>query len=566
MSKKTGAARRGPSSTPRVPAASSNRSRRAAPIDFHTVTLIVVLLAVTFIRYRLLAVPLERDEGEYAYVGNLILHGGLPYRDAYNMKLPGTYAMYAGIISVFGTSPSGIHAGLMLVSLVTMVVLYLAFRRLFTPMIGLVAATVYGLLSASMFVLGSAAHATHFINLFVALGLLVYARFRDTGKAGHAAIAGVMMGLALLMKQQAAFLVACGGLLVIANALLARPARWRKAMTDALAYGGGAAAPYLGTVAIMLATGTFEKFWRWTVEYAGSYAASNDRWDVIKGTFMFSFGPIFDEYPLFWLLAGAGLIVVCLARYTRLQKTIAIAFAACSLATICPGFYFRPHYFVSLLPAVGLLVGVTLDGLVALAARWRTNRVIRVLPFVVVLLIGLNTIENRRDYYLADDVRSVSLQAYGSNLFVDAEAIGAYLARNTTAADTIAVVGSEPELLVYAGRRSATGYMYVYPLVEIQPYNVSMQHEMMGEIERGRPKYLVFVNVQTSWLLRRDSPTDILAWLQNFALAHYDIVGRVDLRADGGPSEYSWDEAARSGPRQDNYVFILKRKPAEALQ
>ena len=44
---------------------------------------------VVFIRIRFLAIPLERDEGEYAYAGQLMLQGIPPYRLAYNMKFPG---------------------------------------------------------------------------------------------------------------------------------------------------------------------------------------------------------------------------------------------------------------------------------------------------------------------------------------------------------------------------------------------------------------------------------------------------------------------------------------------
>jgi len=46
-------------------------------------------------RLRLLNFPLERDEGEYAYAGQLMLQGIPPYQLAYNMKFPGTYAAYA---------------------------------------------------------------------------------------------------------------------------------------------------------------------------------------------------------------------------------------------------------------------------------------------------------------------------------------------------------------------------------------------------------------------------------------------------------------------------------------
>jgi hypothetical protein len=70
---------------------------------------LVVLLFVGFIRVRLLEMPLERDEGEYAYAGQLILQGIPPYELAYNMKLPGTYYAYARAWRLFGQTIAGIH-------------------------------------------------------------------------------------------------------------------------------------------------------------------------------------------------------------------------------------------------------------------------------------------------------------------------------------------------------------------------------------------------------------------------------------------------------------------------
>ena len=49
----------------------------------------IVFTLVVAIRIRLLGIPLERDEGEYAYAGQLILQGIPPYKLAYNMKFPG---------------------------------------------------------------------------------------------------------------------------------------------------------------------------------------------------------------------------------------------------------------------------------------------------------------------------------------------------------------------------------------------------------------------------------------------------------------------------------------------
>ena len=63
---------------------------------------IIVFGVILAIRIGLLGIPLERDEGEYAYAGQLMLQGIPPYKLAYSMKFPGTYAAYALIMSIFG--------------------------------------------------------------------------------------------------------------------------------------------------------------------------------------------------------------------------------------------------------------------------------------------------------------------------------------------------------------------------------------------------------------------------------------------------------------------------------
>ncbi len=68
---------------------------------------LLALLFIGFIRFRLLDMPLERDEGEYAYAGQLILQGIPPFELAYNMKLPGTYFAYALGMAVVRAEHSG---------------------------------------------------------------------------------------------------------------------------------------------------------------------------------------------------------------------------------------------------------------------------------------------------------------------------------------------------------------------------------------------------------------------------------------------------------------------------
>src|SRR4051812_19201781 len=86
--------------------------------------LALTILLVIGVRLRLKDMPLERDEGEYAYAGQLILQGIPPYKLVYNMKLPGTYVSYALIMALFGQSASGIHVGLIFINVAAIILVF----------------------------------------------------------------------------------------------------------------------------------------------------------------------------------------------------------------------------------------------------------------------------------------------------------------------------------------------------------------------------------------------------------------------------------------------------------
>ncbi len=555
-------------------------------LDPHLVALAAVLVAIAFFRLRLLGVPFERDEGEYAYVGNLILNGGLPYRDAYNMKLPGVYGMYALILAVFGSSPAGVHAGFALVSLATIALLYSAARRLFTPMIGLTAATAYALLSVSGPLLGQAAHATHFVNLFVVLGLWVLSRWDDGRPLRSSAAAGLLFGLAILMKQHAVFLAAAGGVTAAHGAWAAGRRDRNAPAATAAVYLAAVLVPYATVVLVAAASGSFDRFWLWTVTYATSYASADTPVGVAWALFRLTFGRTFAEYPLVWMLAVAGLVAVWVARFDARQRLLATVFAAGSIAAVLPGLNFREHYFVLLLPAASLLAAIALECLarpLALAAARVTVRAsaadrrpaeagtpasrrslaaTRAFPFVAMAAFGIVAIVNGRWYYLDASPDEISRRLYPGNPFVEAREVAARIAADTAPSDTVAVLGSEPELFVYAGRRSATGYMYVYPLVEPQPANLRMQREMIAEIEASSPKYLVYCNVPVSWAASPGAPVDILQWFNRYAPARYDVVGIVEVGSAGTLPGYFWDAAAVRHAPGPNSLWVLRRKGA----
>ena len=178
---------------------------------------------VIAIRIRLLGIPLEHDEGEYAYAGQLILQGIPPYKLAYNMKFPGTYAAYALIMSILGQTIVGIHIGLLLINAASIIMIFFIGRRLFGLPAGVVAAGTYAVLSLSPAVLGLAAHASQFAMLPVLAGTLLLVLDRSDQRGfGREFASGALFGIGVLMKQPAASFIFFGAASILCNGIRRR--------------------------------------------------------------------------------------------------------------------------------------------------------------------------------------------------------------------------------------------------------------------------------------------------------------------------------------------------------
>src|SRR5580658_3272820 len=173
--------------------------------------LFVLFLSVTlYVRFRLLGIPLERDEGDFAYMGQLLLQGIAPYKLAYSMKPPGIYAAYALSMALFGQTPQGIHLGLLVINLVSVILVFRISARLFGPIAGIFSAISYALLSVSQSVLGIQAHATHFVVVMVLCGVLFLLKAVETEKKKFVFLSGFFFGLGFLMKQHGIFFLPFG--------------------------------------------------------------------------------------------------------------------------------------------------------------------------------------------------------------------------------------------------------------------------------------------------------------------------------------------------------------------
>jgi len=537
--------------------ASSQKARRVPLTGYYLLVGLVVLVSA-LPRVRLRDLPLERDEGEYAYAGQLLLEGIPPYSLAYNMKLPGTYAAYALMMAVFGQTPAGIHTGLLLVNAATTVIMFFVARRLFDPMAGLVAAASYALLATSPAVLGFAGHATHFVVLAAVSGTLVLLIAVASGRTWLFACSGLLFGTAFLMKQPGLFLVVFAAAYLF-KSQCKRDMDWRSFVRRLALFGFGAVLPFLLTCLLLWRAGVFHRFWFWTFSYARSYGsivsireAPLQLWTQVQH--------VTKPAVAIWLIGAAGLIIVFCSRKGQGTRWFVAGFLLFSFLAVCPGFYFREHYFIVLLPAIALLAGAGVS-LIAQLFRDRANlKAFRWAPAALFLVACGWTVSQQWEFLAEMDPLTACRSMYGPNPFPEALPISDFLRANSSPSASVAILGSEPEIYFYAHRHSATGYIYTYPLMEKQPYALEMQKEMSSEIEKARPEFLVVVGVPTSWLGRPESPQLIFDWADQYLADHYVPAGVVDILQE---SQYRWgDDAKTYSPLSPYTVRIFRRSSA----
>jgi hypothetical protein len=518
--------------------------------------LLLILALVGLVRVRLLSLPLERDEGEYAYAGQLILEGEPPYKLIYNMKMPGIYAAYALIMAVFGQTPAGIHLGFILINFGAIVLIYFLGRRFLEPAGAIIASAIYALLSLSPSVQGINAHATHFVVLAALGAILALLRAQASGRLAGFFWSGALFGLAFLMKQPGGAFAVFGFSVLLWTAWRRQPADWKTAGLRLVLYSTGVVVPILLTGLILWRVGVWNRFWWWTVTYAGAHATALSLSDGMTRLGNYIKAVHWDWS--FWVLGLLGMGFLLLEKGRAEVKFFFLSLLFFSAAAVCPTLHFSGHYFVLMQPVVALLASFALATATAKLAA-QPQALIRGAPCICLGVLLLADIWSHRHVFIEWSPDEAAQRMYPSNDFQVYPVIADYIRSQSLPSATFAVLGSEPELLFYAHRRSVTGYIYMYDLVQTQPFRERMAKEMISEVEKGHPDYIVFVNLLFSWIPYSDSYVkEIKDWMTQYTDSQYEPFGVVTFP----PNEYCFrPDCLQLIPPGHRFITIFQRKP-----
>ena len=259
------------------------------------------------------------------------------------------------------------------------------------------------------------------------------------------------------------------------------------------------------------------------------------------------------------ILALIGVIGSLASKKLRARWPFFFGFFVFSFLAVCPGFYFRPHYFILFAPALALAAGV---GLVMIG-RGMAPKI--PLPVTAVSLVVLVIISFGFPFIVGSGLyfkmlpESVSRAVYGRNPFPEARRIGEYIKEHSKEGDRLLVFGSEPQIYFYSGLKAATGFMYTYALMEKHPYARDMQKDMASEVEFADPRYVVQVSVPMSWLVKRGSDPFIFKWAEQYLKGRYRIVGWADILPAGETRYVFGADAADYKPESRFWLAIYEK-------
>ncbi len=474
----------------------------------------LLLAGLLAIRIPSLVQPAGADQALYAYVGQRILAGDVPYRDAWDQKPPAVHLTYAALIALWPHESVVAGADLVVAALTALALVALGSRLSSYAGAGVTAAALFLLLGNPAFGrLGGVrvrAQCEVFIALAIGAALLAVWRATDTPRRhrGWLLAAGALVGLAALFKYNA---VVYG--LPVASVLVLRRtdgATWRNVVADAGVLIAGAVVPIVVVLAWMTGAGALKDLYFATIDYNLRYSGETYPSRLAMVEYLVTFPIRQARLDSLWFLGGLGsaaLIAVAIARRRGRERwpllVAPIWVAAACLAIAINGSRGLPQYFLQAGAPLALAAGV--------AAAWCWRRVRPLwralaagLLVMAVLRIGNFTKvadataydlahmrgETSRREYLSRFGRANSGDKYSAEAVAD---LATYLRDRTGANDRVLIFGFSPWALVGSGRVSATRFFWSRPVIigfqgDRPGYGVE---GLIGELNRDHPPLVV---------------------------------------------------------------------------
>jgi hypothetical protein len=449
--------------------------------------------------------PLARDQGVFAYGGQVILDGGLPYRDFIDQKGPATHYTFALAIGLFGATALAVRLFFFLVMLVGSWLAAAVADRLGGVEARLPAALAYVLVSlhAPRDAAWMSAQVEDILLPLLLGVILLLGSPKAAGSRARHFVAGLLLGLACLYKPTA--LVTAGGIAVVAGWQACRRVGLRGAgkawRTGAWAICGFVLVP-AGTLAYLSAQpGWLSEFWA-VQEFNASYAHIRDgSWREAVRIFSTQWGKLVPlaiwgliltrqrgnaYWQLFWaVLVTSALVIVLQWKFPIIYQWTPLAGCLAILAGVGLGqvvHWVRTQVADRRLASVAASVAAA--GLLLVLAPVEASSVLSMWDDGLQVALGERSVEAFRGPCFI-----------GAGVAADQDKAVAYVCQHTEPTDTVLVWGYEPAINFLSGRRSPSRFMVERWLtIPGVPRQSEWRDEFIGSLQARPPRYVLVVN------------------------------------------------------------------------
>jgi hypothetical protein len=484
--------------------------------------IIVSAVAVIALVPRLLFVniPFERDEGAYAYVSDVVDSGGLPYRDAFDHKPPGIYYIYNIAFKLFGHGVTAPRIMAALFALAACVLSYILVYRITAQHVaGIITIAFFSLASFSPAYTGFNANAEIFTLPFIigAIVLLV----EDEVSLVRYFIAGLLCGMALMIKQS----VIPAVVFVLGCSILRSIKTPTKLIAACLLSASGIVMPFIMFIVYFSARSALDAFWAGLLTFNFSYIAG----PTIGQSFSFflrRMGKILSADPVTWIAGSAGILLFLTLSQKKYSRWLFLSALVGAGASVAMGKYYYGHYFIIFIPFLAIGIGLGLAQM--LPGRMKTTGIALSL-IILACAVGLNI----RYFGMSSDQMLVS--CYGNLPFSQSVGISDYLKKQGTNS-SVYIIGSEPQILFYAGLKTPTRFFYFYPLIYRSTLREAFRTEATNDLRNNMPDILIYVNHPSSHFISTAPNDQFLADLfrlfSEYRLVALSIFGHDELLVD----------------------------------
>lgn len=461
--------------------------------------------------------PFSNDQGNLAWVGHVLRSGGMPYRDAWDVKGPAAHLLFALEQALFGRN----EWGLRLFDLMTLAACAMALRRIVRQYAGPVAArwtiALYLLWYASLDHHNTAqpdAWAAVLVSLAAMLALGEFYR----PWAASAGAGGLVAVCALIKPTYVVFLV----LPVIATVARLRT-HGRARVAGSLT---GLALGFVLPIGLCLA---------WFVHRGalGDWIAVQTRWIPASYT----------DIDAAWLnrvqvlvvfltaqqfapavpLAVSGLVVV--RRSARADAWVLLAWAALAMVGVLVQGHFFTYHWLPLFPPLAALAGIGMETLwrcvradtVSESSSESSRAPLRVMTaaLLAVVLVGAAMSPGMHLYRFAKSMLQgdftttdqVEFGPFGHHGGVFPE-LATYLRLHTSRDESVLLWGSAAGINYLTHRDAVGAFGFVQPLVDPPDTELRQQYRttFLTRLTTRPPRYVVALNAHTC--ARHPSPAE----------------------------------------------------------